>query len=215
MYAAIGLVVLVVGVVVLISLGSDSGTDGSVLIDTGAANGGWAGGSVGGLASDADVSTTTTEVERIWVQVAGAVLWPGVYELEAGTRAFQAVLEAGGFNEEADQQAVALAAPLSDGCRVYVPRLGEVPVGTVLTPTVSWAGISGGVSAGGTAGGLVSLNAGSAAELDSLPGIGPSLAQQIIDYRQAQGPFVSIEQLLDVPGIGPAKLEQIRSLVVL
>jgi competence protein ComEA len=149
------------------------------------------------------------------VQVAGAVRMPGVYHLMAGSRVFEAVAAAGGFVDEADQQAVALAAQLSDGCRVYVPKMGETVSGAVVTPAQSFAGVTGGATGGGASGGLVSLNSATAEQLDSLPGIGPSLAQQIIAYRQSKGPFTSIDQLADVPGIGAAKLEQLRPLVVL
>ena len=223
-YVAIGLVVLVVGVLGLVSLGGAEGT-GEVLLDggTGTVGSGGAGGlgvsgwgdSLLGVDTIGESTTTTTQVELIWVQVAGAVWLPGVYELESGTRVFQAVVEAGGFTEEADQQAVALAAPLSDGCRVYVPCIGEVPAGTVVQPVVSSEGLSGGGTGGSTSGGPVSLNSATVEQLDTLPGIGPSLAQQIVDYRQSQGLFKSVEQLIEVPGIGPAKLEQIRALVVL
>ena len=78
--------------------------------------------------------TTTTQAPRIWVQVAGAVHVPGVYQLGAGSRVFEAVAAAGGFADDADQQAVAQAALLSDGCRVYVPKVGETVGGAVLTP---------------------------------------------------------------------------------
>jgi competence protein ComEA len=163
------------------------------------------------------MALTTTTAPRIWVQVAGAVACPGVYQMEAGSRVFEAILEAGGFTEEADEEAVALAAQLSDGCRVYVPTVGEVDAGKVENPVVSSAGISGGSSADSPAGGSsaapVSLNSATLEQLDALPGVGPSIAQQIITYRETNGPFTSVEQLTDVPGIGPAKLEQLRPLV--
>ncbi len=131
---------------------------------------------------------------------------------------FQAVLEAGGFSDEADQEGVALAASLTDGCRVYVPRVGEPAGETVQTPTQSSAGITGGSStggsaAGGTSTGPVSLNSATLEQLDALPGVGPALAQQIVTYRETLGPFTSVDQLDDVSGIGPAKLEQLRPLV--
>jgi competence protein ComEA len=147
------------------------------------------------------------------VQVAGAVRDPGVYQLASGTRVFQAVVAAGGFIEEADEDAVALAAELWDGCRVYVPRFGEAVNHEAQGPVESSEGLSGGSNAGGGSTSLVSLNRASAEELDTLPGIGPALAQQIIAYRETLGPFTSIDQLTDVPGIGPSKLEQVRPLV--
>jgi competence protein ComEA len=138
--------------------------------------------------------------------------------MAADCRVFEAVLEAGGFTEEADQDAIALAAPLGDGCRVYVPTIGELPPGTVQTPVMSTAGVTAGPGAGDTSGaglpsGPVLLNSATLEQLDTLPGIGPALAQQIITYRETAGPFTTVEQLADVPGIGPSKLEQLRPLV--
>jgi competence protein ComEA len=217
-------VVLVVGTVGLLSMGSGADDGGGVVIDAGDAVLGAAGGyttpgagdGAGGLASSMApaVSSTTTEAPRIWVQVAGAVCRPGVYHLAAGTRVFQAVVEAGGFAEDADEQVVALAAQLSDGCRVYVPKVGETPAGAVLGPTEASGGITGGAARGAQTGPVL-LNTATAEDLDTLPGIGPALAQQIIAYREARGPFISVDQLTDVPGIGPAKLEQLRPLVAL
>jgi competence protein ComEA len=213
-YVAAGLVVVVVGTIGLVAAGRGAGETGAVVVQTDSAG---AGGLPGdGWASDvAAAAATTTTVPRIWVQVAGAVHVPGVYQLAGESRVFEAVAAAGGFTEEADQQAVALAAVLTDGCRVYVPKVGETMTGAVVGPADSSAGVTGGSTGSGSAGGLVSLNRGTAAELDSLPGIGPSLAQQIISYRESQGPFTSIDQLTDVPGIGPSKMEQLRSLVAL
>ncbi len=213
-----GLTVLVVGAVGIVSAGG--GESGQTVI-VGSAQLGSAVGvdSLGegadGVTGSSAEPTTVTEVPRIWVQVAGAVNVPGVYELSASSRVFEAVAAAGGFTAEADPQVVALAAQLTDGCRVYVPQVGETVPGGVAGPAESSAGMSGGATSGGSTGGLVSINSATAEELDGLPGIGPSLAEQIIAYREAQGPFTSIDQLTDVPGIGPSKLEQLRPLVVL
>jgi competence protein ComEA len=231
-YIATGLVVLVVGTIGLVSMGSrgDASDGGLVIAADGAIDGaadpaagddeGTSPGITDALSHPADPasSTTTTQQVQIFVQVAGAVRRPGVYQMGADARVFQAVLEAGGFTDEADQEGVALAASLIDGCRVYVPRVGELTVETIQAPTQSSAGITGGSSSeGSTAGGSstnsVSLNSATLEQLDALPGIGPALAQQIIDYRETQGPFASVDQLTDVPGIGPAKLEQLRLLV--
>jgi competence protein ComEA len=229
-YIATGLVVLAVGTVGLWSMRGGSQPGEGVIIE---ANGtavslgadgvaGAADGVIPGEGSSEVVgssATITSLVPRIWVQVAGAVRRPGVYEVEAGARAFEAVLAAGGFTDEADQQAVALAAKLSDGCRVYVPKAGESAVTQVEVPVTSVAGITGAGDAGGggsaVSGGQVSLNSAGVEELDTLPGVGPALARQIVAYREANGPFTSIDQLDEVPGIGQAKLEQLRPLVTL
>jgi competence protein ComEA len=227
-YIAAGLIVLVVGTLGLVSMRSHGASAGDKLVlEAGAATDVATDSGVSTAAGDpasrlpdaggatSSSSTSTTQMPSIYVQVAGAVCRPGVYQVRADARVFQAVLEAGGFTDEADQQAVAQAAPLSDGCRVYVPRVGESVSGAVQSPTMSSAGISGGLSSASTDGstGVVSLNSATVEELDTLPGIGPALAQQIISYRETQGPFSSVEQLTEVPGIGPAKLEQLRPLV--
>lgn len=126
---------MVVGTLGLLSMrgGGSSGADGLVIQAGGpaAAQGGApqnVTAAVGQGGTPSSLSTTTTQPRKIWVQVVGAVRRPGVYQVEADVRVFQAVLEAGGFTEDADQEAVALAAALSDGCRIYVPREGEGPV---------------------------------------------------------------------------------------
>jgi competence protein ComEA len=136
------------------------------------------------------------------VHVAGAVVSPGVYRLGDGARTVDAISAAGGVRGDADVARVNLAARLSDGLRVYVPMIGEVAV-----PLVDG-------STGAAEQGPVNLNSATADQLDDLPGVGPATATAIIAYRRDHGPFVSVEQLLEVRGIGPSKLEQIRSLIV-
>jgi len=238
-YIAAGVVVLVVGTLGLVSMrGGGPGTEDGLVIDTGvsvqgligasgdapstgagegAGTGSGGGGTVGAVPA-AEIPATTTTTPRIWVQVAGAVNRPGVYEMADGARVFEAVIQAGGFTEEADEEAIALAATLSDGCRIYVPRSDEAGTGIVETPVVSSAGITEAAPSGsGTDGvspsGPVSLNSATLEQLDALPGIGPAIAQQIITYREMHGPFTAVDQLTDVPGIGQARLEQLRPLV--
>jgi competence protein ComEA len=132
------------------------------------------------------------------VDVAGAVRRPGLYHLAAGTRIADAVAAAGGATAKADITLVNLAAPLADGEQVLVPLHG--------------AAAAGGSAPSSTA--PLDLNTASAEQLDALPGVGPATAQKIIDYRQAHGPFRSIDELEGVPGIGPSKLAQLKGLVI-
>lgn len=159
----------------------------------------------GATASGAPEPTTTSVPTQLVVHVAGAVVAPGVHLLPAGARTIDAVTAAGGLTADANVDAVNLAAPMVDGQRVYVPRVGEVP------PVVVDSG------AGPTAAapsGPVNVNTATADELDSLPGVGPSTAAAILAHRQQHGPFAAIEELGEVRGIGPAKLEALRGLVM-
>ncbi len=149
-------------------------------------------------------ATTSTTPTVLVVHVAGAVSRPGVYELPAGARVHAAIDVAGGALPEASTGSLNLAAPLTDGERVYVPLVGE----SVPAPPP----VAGDATSPPT--GPVDLNRATAAELDALPGIGPATAQAIVDHREANGPFASVDDLEAVRGIGPAKLEAIRPLVV-
>ena len=143
----------------------------------------------------------STDATSITVHVAGAVRSPGLVTLKAGDRIAHAVAGAGGGLPVADLSALNLAAPLADGDQVTVPIKGEaVPTGTAADQRDD---------------GLVDVNHASAAELESLPGVGPVLAQRIFDYRQEHGPFATVEDLLDVPGIGEGKLAALREALVL
>ncbi len=141
------------------------------------------------------------------VHVEGAVAQPGVYTLPAGSRVQDAIKVAGGMLKEADTRALNLAAPLQDGIRVLLPtippptptpdpnapRSGKTPTPVIVYP--------------------ININTATQAELESLPGIGPVTAQEIIAYREAHGPFTSIEQIMDVEGIGPKTFEEIQDLI--
>jgi competence protein ComEA len=157
-----------------------------------------------GAAPPAPPAPSTTAA--VFVHVTGAVRAPGVYELRPGQRVADAIDAAGGALANADPNALNLAAPLADGDRIAVPAAGEAS-----TP----AGHSHAASATDAAGatGPVDLNTAAAAELDSLPGIGPATAAAIIEHRAEHGPFATVDDLDAVPGIGPAKLDAIRDLV--
>jgi len=165
----------------------------------------------GGSAVPSGGSTTTTTVgEELVVHVAGAVASPGVVTVRAGGRVADAVAAAGGLRPDADANRVNLAAPLEDGSRVYVPVVGEEREPEVLAAEPP----PGREGEPGAATGPVDVNRATAEELQRLPGIGPATAAAIVAHREANGPFRSVDQLDDVRGIGPAKLEQLRSLVV-
>jgi competence protein ComEA len=161
-------------------------------------------------------STTTTR--RIWVQVVGAVNHPGVYPLPAGARTFDAIAAAGGVAPEGDEQGVPLAAVVGDGARVVVPKKGQGSGAS--SPGSGSAGVGTvGAGGGGTGSGSLpvtplSLTDATLEQLDALPGIGPSTARQIVAYRDAHGPFTSVDQLDEVTGIGPATLTRLEGLVV-
>ena len=139
------------------------------------------------------------------VHVAGWVEKAGVYELPEGSRVIDAIDAAGGPKRGAELAALNLAAPLTDGQQVLVPRASDAaePQGTASVP--------GGSTESGTT--LVNVNVASAEELETLPGIGEVLAATIVQYREEHGPFTSVDQLLDVSGIGEVTLEELRDLV--
>ncbi|HID88186.1 MAG TPA: ComEA family DNA-binding protein [Anaerolineales bacterium] len=134
------------------------------------------------------------------VYVCGAVREPGVYRLPPGSLVEDAVRAAGGPTEEADLVHINLARELLDQQQVYVPYLGEEN---------SYPTLSDGVAPTATPQ-RIDLNTATAAELEALPHIGPTLARDIVAYRETYGPFRSVEDLLNVPGIGPSTLKEIR-----
>jgi competence protein ComEA len=150
-------------------------------------------------ASPGAASPGTTAAVTVLVQAAGQVRQPGVYRVAADARVSDIIEAAGGPTPDADPDALALAAPVRDGDRVYVPKRGEVVTDAVGLP--------------GVAAGPVDLNRATAEQLDALPGVGPATAAAIVAYRDQHGPFSNLEELLQVRGIGPAKLDGLRDLV--
>jgi len=145
------------------------------------------------------------------VHVAGAVRRPGVYRMRAGSRVDDAVMRAGGPRRRADLSALNLAAELEDGRQVLVlPRAPAAAGGSAAA--AAGAGGAGGAAAAPPAVPL-NLNSATLEQLDELDGIGPATAQQIIDYREANGGFGSIEELDQVPGIGESRLASLRDKV--
>lgn len=145
------------------------------------------------------VATPTPRPLRVYVS--GAVQHPDVYALPPDSIVKDALIAAGGATDKADLNRINLALPVSDGQQVYVPHLGEESL-PVQPPSNQ-----------PTSGGKININAASQAELETLPGIGPSIAQRIIDHRRANGAFAQIEDIMNVSGIGQGIFEKIRDLI--
>lgn len=143
---------------------------------------------------------------QVVVHVVGAVAAPGVVRLDAGSRVSDAVAAAGGAAADADLARLNLARVLVDGEQVLVPRPGETLAPVPGPPAVTGSGAGGSV-------GPVDLNSATLAELDTLPGIGPVLAQRILDWRTEHGRFSSVAELGEVSGIGDAVLADLDALV--
>jgi competence protein ComEA len=162
------------------------------------------------LAPTATITPSPTPAP-IAVYVSGEVARPDVYLLAASSRVVDAISAAGGFTAGADQVVVNLAQPLSDGMHVHVPARGEAPTPAPLSqaaPADSTAS-----SQARTISGPININTASPEELDLLPGIGPAIAQRIVEYRTTNGPFRSIEEIKQVSGIGDKLFEKIRDLI--
>lgn len=170
-------------------------------------------GSAGGATSGGD----TAGSGQIVVDVDGAVAHPGLYKLPPGSRVQAALAAAGGLSPQADAHRINRAAKLHDGQKLYVLSQGESAPPLAASNGQGCEGQSCTSADGADAGsdaegqGLVNINTANATQLTQLPGVGPAIAQKIIDYRTANGPFTSVDDLTKVPGIGAAKLAQIKS----
>ncbi len=142
--------------------------------------------------SSSPAAPSSLSAQLVVVQAAGAVAKPGVYRLASGMRVDDLVRAAGGLAPDADPDRVNLAALLTDGEKVYVPRMGE----TIPTDAA-------GTDATASTSGPIDLNAASITQLETLPGVGPATAQAIVDYRTQHGRFQTVDDLLNVRGIGP------------
>jgi len=141
---------------------------------------------------------------RVVVDVAGAVRHPGVYHLSSGARVNDALRRAGGVTRRADLTQINRAAKLEDGRQVLVPA--RTPAGAASAPAATGAAPAANAPP-------LNLNTATLEQLDGLDGIGPAMAQRIIDYRQAHGGFGSVEELGQVPGIGEKRLAALRDKV--
>jgi competence protein ComEA len=148
--------------------------------------------------SDSTAVSGDVQTPKIYVHVAGAVKSPGIYQLDSGTRVYDAVLAAGGFTSKANQSSVNMARALTDGEQLIVSSESG---GTLFQVAPSSP--------------LISLNQASSSQLEDLPGVGPALAGRIIDWRVANGGFKAKEDLLNVAGIGDKLFASFKDLVTL
>ena len=156
-------------------------------------------GSSSGGAFEVVLPTAVPASAELKVFVSGAVRNPGVYTANEGNRLAQLIAVAGGATDDADLAAINLALRVEDEDHWHIPKLGEASQTSA--------------AQGGSPSGKIDLNSATVDELESLPGVGEVRAPAIIRYREANGPFARVEDLLDVQGIGPATLEAIRDLV--
>lgn len=156
---------------------------------------------------------------KIVVHVVGAVKKPGLYDFHSGDRVSDAIRLAGGSLADADLESVNLAAKLEDGTQLRILKKSQANMPQALADLGTYGGDnvkagyaskSGGSGGGELSPGSISLNTASESELDRLPGIGPSTARKILDYRRQVGGFTSINEALNVKGIGPKKLAAMR-----
>ncbi|RKD24667.1 hypothetical protein BEP19_06010 [Ammoniphilus oxalaticus] len=142
--------------------------------------------------------------EIVWIDLKGAVVKQGVYQLAAESRMIDAVQLAGGFAENAEQRVINLAERIQDGQMIYIPYVGESEAefpARVIT------------GAGSADRALISINRADEGQLTQLPGIGPARAAAIIAYREEHGPFKRKEDLMEISGIGQKTFEKLRDLV--
>lgn len=207
------IVLLIAALVTAVIVSAVSGQGGSrTVVPPGASVGGGAGGGVGQAEPSRPTGVAAAPGALIFVHVLGAVRRPGLFELHDGARVIDVVAAAGGLDAQADPAGVNLARLVGDGEQLYIPRLGEVQPGA---PPVAGGGVTGSGDRNGVVqGGKINLNTASAAELETLPRIGPALARRIIDYREANGRFSNVDDLRNVTGIGGKTFEGLKELIM-
>lgn len=150
--------------------------------------------------------------DDVRVYISGAVHNPGVYPMLPGDRLSDAVAAAGGPTDDAQLASVNLALRVTDQAHYHIPIVGETLAPQADQPP-SWGGLTSPVQVDASTDGLINLNLASQDLLATLPGIGPVLAQAIVDHRDNSGPFRSVEEITDVPRIGPLTYQKLRDLV--
>ncbi|MGG4168762.1 helix-hairpin-helix domain-containing protein [Rossellomorea vietnamensis] len=146
---------------------------------------------------------TAKSPEKVYVDVKGEVVNPGLYEVRQGDRLKFVIDRAGGFTKDADKKLMNLAVKVTDEMMIYVPKIGEMETMPQSLP----APVSSGAGSGED---KLNINTASEAEFETLPGIGPSKAATIIQYREENGPFKSIEEITKISGIGDKTFEKLQ-----
>ena len=164
--------------------------------------------------------TQETEEEKIVVHITGAVNKEGIVELQTGARIADAIEKAGGAKENADIKNINLATILEDGMKVHIPTVEETQANkeNINVENNASSQIDTGTkeaTSNTKTQGKININTATQGELDTLPGIGPSTAVKIIEYRKENGKFKSIEEIKEVSGIGDAKYEKIKELIII
>ena len=170
------------------------------------------------LALDENISNQNEAEEiskNILVHISGAVNNEGIVELKEGSRVSDAIEKAGGLKDSANLRDINLAEKLEDGVKIYIPTNEEVAKTDENNGGITKYsnGTSGSTSSSSNKNSKININTATQAELDSLPGIGPSTAQKIITYRQENGKFKSIDDLKKVKGIGDSKFNELKDLI--
>lgn len=229
--AAVGLPALALVVAALVLL-LGRGNDNAPIIITPPATPGPA----AAVSASASAVAPTATPSEIWVHISGRVANPGLYPMQPGQRVADVVLRAGGVLPDGDLSGLNLARRLTDEAQYHIPAISAANSSSPAAAPGSAAGYSGNAAAsaqpspgnpavsgntapssgsGVSSGGPVNLNRAGAAELETLPGIGPVLAAAILRFRQDNGPFQTIDALEDVPGIGPKTLQNLRPLITI
>jgi competence protein ComEA len=208
--AAVVLLIAGLGIAVLVSAFSSAGVTTTIAPAPSAASGTGTGTGTGtahsASAPPSSTGTAPGSAVALFVHILGAVAKPGLYQLHDGARAVDAVAAAGGFTAEADRQQLNLARLVSDGEQIYVPKVGEAGSGPPGSSAVGGAG---------AVGGKVNINTASESDLETLPRVGPTMAKRIIAWREANGRFATIEDLMSVTGIGEKTFAELKDLVTI
>ena len=170
-------------------------------------------GNSSGEVADGVAGTTGASSGKLYVDISGEVERPGVYEVSEGTRLFEVIEQAGGLTDEADIDSLNRAETVADGQKILIAAKGENSSGSQGTQSGSGTNSGSGTASGTTNEGKVNINTAESAELQTIPGIGPSKAARIIEYRQSNGNFSSIEDIQNVSGIGSKTFESIKDYI--